>query len=89
MSKQLLFLAFIALPFFAVSQTKSSAIMGVWLTQKQDAKIEIYQKSKKYYGRVIWLAEPNGEDGKPIVDEKNPNPKLNTRPIFGMDIYSF
>lgn len=68
------------------SGVKSDAILGVWLTQIQDGKIEIYQKENRYYGRVVWMAEPNDKDGKPLLDENNPNPALRKKPVFNMDI---
>ena len=34
------------------------------------------------------MAEPKDEEGRPKVDEKNPNAKLKTRPILQMDILS-
>lgn len=86
MMKQLLFLAFFLMPFFGSSQDKSAGITGVWLTEIKDAKIEIYQESKQYYGRVVWLAEPNDKEGKPMVDEKNPDASLKNRPIIGINI---
>ncbi len=48
-----------------------SDIMGIWLTQEEEAKIEIYQNTdgETYFGKIIWLKEPNGEDGNPKKDE--------------------
>jgi len=66
--------------------TKANAILGIWFTEVKDAKIEVYKKANKYYGRAIWLAEPKDEDGKEVVDEHNPNESLNNRPILGIDI---
>jgi len=86
MIKQLLIFTFVMLSFLGRSHEKGGAILGVWLTQKRDAKIEIYAKSKLYYGRVVWLAEPHDKNGKSVVDEKNPDPILRKRTIFGLDI---
>jgi uncharacterized protein (DUF2147 family) len=65
-----------------------NGILGVWMTQIKDAKVEIYKKVDKFHGRVVWMAEPKDEEGRPKVDEKNPNAKLKTRPILQMDILS-
>lgn len=69
-----------------VGSANPDGILGVWLTQIKDAKVEIYKKVDKFHGRVIWMAEPKDEEGQPKVDEKNPNAKLKTRPIFQIDI---
>jgi uncharacterized protein (DUF2147 family) len=74
--------------FASKSSANSNAILGIWLTQIKDAKIEIYQKAAKYYGRVVWLAEPKDDAGRPKVDENNPNEKLKTRPLMNIDILS-
>ena len=88
MIKNTILFALIFLPLMGMSQTGSTAVLGTWLTEIEDAKVEIYQKQGKFYGRVVWIAEPNDEDGKPKIDEHNPNQKLNKRPIMGIDILS-
>jgi len=59
------------------------AILGTWLTAKKDAKIEITKHKDKFYGKSVWLKEPN-ENGKPKVDKENPNEKLRSRSIIGL-----
>jgi len=59
------------------------AILGTWLTAKKDAKIEITKHKDKFYGKIVWLKEPN-ENGKPKVDKENPNEKLRSRSIIGL-----
>ncbi|OGU94730.1 MAG: SIGNAL peptide protein [Ignavibacteria bacterium RIFOXYA2_FULL_35_10] len=61
-------------------------VLGVWLTGKADAKVQIYKKNNKYYGKIIWLKTPNDEHGKPKVDKENPDENLRKRPILGMEI---
>ncbi|NOQ71403.1 MAG: DUF2147 domain-containing protein [Crocinitomix sp.] len=86
MFKSTLLIAFILLPFIGVSQAGSTAVIGTWLTQIEDAKVEIYKKNGKFCGRVVWIAEPTDEDGKAKIDEHNPDQKLAKRPIMGIDI---
>ncbi len=71
----------------------SDAVLGVWDTEKKDARIEIYKCGGKYCGRIVWMKEPNytaydkaGRIGKPIVDDKNPNPEVRNRPVLGLTI---
>lgn len=60
-------------------------ILGVWLNEDKDAHIQVYKKSGKYYGKIIWLLEPLDEDnGKPKVDDDNEDESLRTRPILGL-----
>ena len=68
-------------PAMAQHQDK---VLGTWLTQYGDSKVNIKNDSKeKFYGEITWLKEPN-KDGKPKVDDKNPEPKLQSRPIMGL-----
>jgi uncharacterized protein (DUF2147 family) len=66
----------------------AQSILGTWFNDTKDAKVEIYKgKDNKYYGKIVWLKEPN-RDGKPKVDRFNSNEKLKTRPILGLVILS-
>ncbi|MBI5326118.1 MAG: DUF2147 domain-containing protein [Ignavibacteriae bacterium] len=61
-------------------------VLGNWITGKGDAKVQIYKKNNKYFGKIIWLKNPNDENGKPKVDKENPEESLQKRPILGMEI---
>lgn len=68
-------------------------VMGRWLSQEQDAMIEISRCGNLYCGRIIWLREPNypsgdekGMAGKMKVDRENPDSSLRNRPILGLEI---
>jgi len=65
---------------------QSDAILGQWLTSKGECKVEVFKKGNLYYGKIVWLKEPNDENGKPVKDCKNPDPKLRIRPLLGMTI---
>jgi len=84
--KQFLLFAYFIVPIFGFGAVKSDDIIGTWLTEIKDAKVEVYKKGATYYGRVVWIAEPLDDKGKPVVDKENPNPNLKKRPILNMDI---
>ncbi len=59
-------------------------IIGEWFTTDKKAKVRIYKaKNEKYYGKIVWLKEPNTEDGKPKVDKENPDESKRNEPIVG------
>ncbi len=62
-------------------------VVGVWLTDGGKSKVEIYKKGDEYFGKIIWLREPN-ENGKPKVDKNNPDDDLKSRPLVGMELLS-
>ncbi|BDX37444.1 hypothetical protein CYCD_07990 [Tenuifilaceae bacterium CYCD] len=69
---------------FAVLGQSETKIIGTWLTQYGDSKVTISKDSKgKFNGEISWLREPN-KNGKPKVDDKNPEVKFQSRPIMGL-----
>lgn len=67
---------------FAFAQ--KDKVEGKWLNQEKDAKVEIYKaKNGKFYGKIIWLKEPD-RNGKPKTDDKNPKENLRSQPIIGL-----
>lgn len=43
------------------AQSRARDIVGIWMTANDNAKVEIYEQSGKYFGKIVWL---------------NPNPKI-------------
>jgi uncharacterized protein (DUF2147 family) len=67
-----------------VAQSNADDIVGIWLTQKKDGKVEIFKQGDKYYGKITWLSEPTEKDGKPKVDNENPDATKRNQPIMGL-----
>lgn len=61
-------------------------VVGVWLTQYGDSKVTITKDAKgKFNGEISWLKEPL-KDGKPKVDEQNPDKEMRSRVMLGLRI---
>ncbi len=58
-------------------------IVGIWTDEKRLSHIEIKQSGDQYVGKIVWLREPNGPDGKPRLDVYNPDPAKQQRPVMG------
>ena len=63
-----------------------AAIEGFWLSQNQDAVIEILPRDGFFYGKIVWLEEPLDESGNPKTDTENPEAGLRERQIIGLEI---
>jgi len=72
--------------FSFTSSVSSDHIIGVWLNQVKDAKIEIYKNNGKYHGKVVWIKVPNDKNGIPIKDGNNPKQNLRSKAIFNLVI---
>lgn len=60
-------------------------IEGTWYNEEKTAKVWIYlAKNGKYYGKIIWLKEPNDANGNPKTDTKNPDASKRNEPILDM-----
>ena len=77
------------MPLTLIAQKTPNRITGVWYNGEKTSKIEIYEtKSGSFAGKIVWLKEPNNEAGKPKVDYKNPDAKLQNRPLMDLVILS-
>ncbi len=84
--KKHLFISIVALfiPLFLAAQ--ANKIEGVWFNEEKTSTIEMKKDSDgKYYGKINWLEEPN-ENGKPKIDDENPDPELAKRPVMGLPL---
>lgn len=60
--------------------------VGVWLHANERIQVEIAPCGDRLCGRIVWFRWPNDDQGLPLVDLKNPNPALRTRPLLGLAI---
>lgn len=100
MKKYIYIFCFALLPLlaagsFADSTKKSDGdlIVGFWVPEDGRSVIKIYKGTgengedvNKYYGKVVWLLEPNDADGNPRKDIENPDESLRDRPLKGLRI---
>ena len=72
---------------FLLSQN-SNDIIGIWLNEEKDAKIEIYKSENLFFGKMIWLKEPKDINGEFKTDKNNPNKNLRNKKLLGLKILS-
>lgn len=66
----------------AQNTNKADGILGTWLSEKKNGKVEIYKTGDKYYGKLIWsktMFEADGATSK--RDVKNSDASLRTRKL--------
>jgi uncharacterized protein (DUF2147 family) len=72
------------MPFAKAQNANANSILGTWLNQEKDGKIEIYQVGTKYFGKLVWgktILDANGNSKK---DTKNPDDQLKTRNLLNL-----
>lgn len=87
--KKLLVLSFLVVSSVtaALAQiTDPDKLLGVWTVEDGSARVKIEKIGTKYFGKTIWMKEPNDENGKPKVDVNNPDPTMRNQPRIGLRI---
>jgi uncharacterized protein (DUF2147 family) len=85
LNKITILLCFVLITFSFLGQVKTDDILGKWLTEKNEAVVQIFKTNDgKYAGKIIWLKEPLDEKGNPKTDTKNPKPELRNRTILNL-----
>ena len=79
MKKMILAMALALFSLAGYSQT----ILGKWLTEAGDAKVEIYEANGKVNGKIVWL-----EKGPDTKDTHNTDEKMRSRKLMGVNILS-
>ena len=79
-------IAFMLLPF--MSAFAQDVVVGKWKVNDGSAIVEVYKEGDVYNGKIVWLKNPTEADGTPAVDDMNPDPKLKTRQLIGLNMLS-
>src|SRR5258708_38365152 len=57
----------------------------IWYNEEKTSKIQIYKAvDGSFYGKIVWLKEPNDNNGKPKIDDKNKDVKKRTTARMGL-----
>lgn len=85
MKKIIMTFIFMAAPLAAAF---AQDVLGKWKLEDGSAIVEVYKNGDSFNGKIVWLNEPNGPDGKPAVDSNNPDKSLRNRQILGLNMLS-
>ncbi|MCB1032859.1 MAG: DUF2147 domain-containing protein [Acidobacteria bacterium] len=99
MKRTLVFLCSLILAVAGASAALAAGaedVLGLWATTPTErgyAKVKVFEEGGKYFGEIIWLSKPTYDDsegpewaGKTKVDRKNPDKKMQSKPIIGLRI---
>ena len=75
------------LPFTLRAQApldEADRLIGVWEPSNGKARVKVEKIGSKFYGKIVWLKEPNNpETGQPKVDKNNPDESMRSTPLKG------
>ena len=61
-------------------------VIGKWKLEDGSAIVEVYKQGDSFNGKIVWLNEPDGPDGKPARDRNNPDANLRSRQLIGLNM---
>jgi uncharacterized protein (DUF2147 family) len=81
----------IAILFFGFTGTDShreaNRIVGIWESVEKNLQIEMVEEEGHFAGKMIWFLCSSGESMMfSYRDTENPDPKLTTRPLIGLNV---
>jgi uncharacterized protein (DUF2147 family) len=86
--KKTIIVLFLALYAFASVAQKAEDIEGIWWNDEKTTKIKVEKKDGKFIGTIVYMIPEKYVNGKPPVDDKNPDSKFHTRSLIGLQILS-
>ncbi|CAG5069156.1 hypothetical protein DYBT9623_01892 [Dyadobacter sp. CECT 9623] len=88
---RIIFTTFLLCASIAVNAQTGAAdkVIGEWLSEEKDRRIEIYKSGSEYFGRLIWSTELFESDGKTSrKDIRNNDEKLRDRNLQNVNVLS-
>lgn len=61
-------------------------VMGTWWTRENESRVQIAPCGESICGTIVWMKEPNKEDGTPKRDANNPDEAAQRNTIMGLQI---
>lgn len=68
----------------AIAQDNGDQLIGLWEPSNGKARVKVEKIGSKYYGKIVWLREPNDpQTQQPKVDKNNPDESMRSVPLKG------
>ncbi len=66
------------------AQEAGDQLIGLWEPSNGKARVKVEKIANKYYGKIVWLREPNDpQTGKPKLDKNNSDESMRSVPLKG------
>ena len=84
--KKLIIILLLGLYTLAGIAQEADKITGIWWNEEKTSKIKVEKKDGKYIGTIVYVIPEKYVNGQPPKDDKNPDPKLQSRSLIGLQI---
>ncbi len=66
------------------AQEVGDKLIGLWEPSNGKARVKVEKIGTKYYGKIVWLKEPNDpQTGQPKLDKNNSDESMRSVPLKG------
>lgn len=76
----------VALAVSVSGVSAATPAIGTWLSADGGTKVRISDCGGKLCGKVVWLSDSAGADGKPKTDRFNEDQSKRSRPLLGVTV---
>lgn len=76
----------VAVASTTVAAAQTEQAIGVWRLSDGKVTVRIKPCGTNLCGFIVGLAKPLDKQGRPKVDDENPNPSLRNRPVMGLQV---
>lgn len=82
------FLVVIMFTLAPIAAAFAQDVVGKWKLSDGTAIVEVYKDGDVFNGKIVWLKNPTEPNGGPAVDKNNPDAKLRSRQLIGLNMLS-
>lgn len=86
--KKLFILLILSTYFLSGIAQEADKVTGIWWNDEKTTKIEIKKEAGKYIGTIVYMVPEKYVDGQAPKDKDNPDEKLRSRSLVGLQILS-
>lgn len=62
------------------AQSEADKIIATYVTEEKNGHVQVYKSGDKYFGKLVWIDEPDA------LDENNPDKAKRSNKVMGMVI---
>ena len=70
----------------ATTPSPAPTILGLWLDEVEEGRIEVAPCGEHLCGTIVWLLEPFDDTGRERRDDENSDPVLRERKVLGLRV---
>lgn len=75
------------LPLNIWAKEEADDILGFWLSEEKTGIVQVVKEQGEYKGYLVWVKRIATGEKEDVLDDKNPDEKLQKRSVWGMNLF--